>query len=265
MYELTRLLRAAGDGAGAGEGDPTPTGDTGQSGDVYTKEQLEAFRDTHLANARRKWDKEKAEIEKNLYTKLGISSADEIEEINRLREEAKQAEQRKREEKGEYEKILAERDKKHQQEKQEILNQKLQADNNFLDLAKEINLSQAALKAGADPATLDLVIAFTKSQVKVLDKNSVIPVDSHGEVPLNPDTGKEMTLDDFMKSFLADRPNLVKGSGTSGAGSHPGGRANGKLPTLDAIKEAAQSNPEQYKKWRDDGTIKAVQEAERKQ
>lgn len=254
------MLDPNGDGGGAGEGEGASgdQGDKGKGGaESYTKEQLEAFRDTHLANARRKWEKEKAEIEKNLYTKLGISSADEIEEINRLREDAKQAEQRKREEKGEYEKILAEREKKAKEREQQLLDEKTQAENNFFDLVKEINISQAALKAGAEPATLDLVVAYTKGQVKVIDKNTVVPIDNHGEVPLNPETGKEMTLNDFMKSFLAERPNLVKGSGTSGAGSSGTQTKHGKL-SLDEIKRIAKSDPARYAELKKDGTVQQV-------
>ena len=256
----TPLFLAEGDGGG--DGGDTSGGDSGDKGksETFTKEQMEQYMNSHLSKARKSWERERTDIEKNLYTKLGISSADEIEEINRLREEAKQSEQRKREEKGEYEKILAERDKKHREREQELQNQKLQSDNNFLDLAKEINISQAALKAGAEPATLDLVVAYTKAHVKVIDKNTVVPIDSHGEVPLNPETGKEMTLNDFMKSFLAERPNLVKGSGTSGAGSSGTQTKHGKL-SLEEVKRIAKTDPARYAELKKDGTIQQVVDA----
>lgn len=257
---MTPLFLA--DGDGGGDGGDTSGGDSGDKGksETFTKEQMEQYMNSHLSKARKSWERERTDIEKNLYTKLGISSAEEIEEINRLRDEAKQAEQRKREEKGEYEKILAERDRKHREREQELQNKILQSDNNFLDLAKEINISQAALKAGAEPATLKMLVAFIKPQVKVVDKDTVVPIDSHGEVPLNPETGKEMTLNDFMKSFLAESPNLVKGSGTSGAGSSGTQTKHGKL-SLEEVKRIAKTDPARYAELKKDGTIQQVVDA----
>lgn len=256
LNEYIGLYRSAEDGGGAADTGDTPPPKTEGSQEVFTKEQLDSYKDHHLAQARKKWEKDRDNIEKSLYTKLGISGPDEIERLSQLREEAEKAEQRKQEEKGQFDKILADKEKKWQQVEADLKKQVSDKDSAYVDLVKEIQLTNVALKAGADQSNVDMIVAFTKGNVKVVDKNTIVPVDQNGEVPLNPDTGKDMTLEEYMRGFLGNRPGLVKTAGTQGGGT-AAPRKTGDY-TVEDIKRIAQTDLAKFKELEKDGTVKRV-------
>lgn len=248
-------------GGEGGEGDENTQGNPpgGGSGEHYTKEQMENYMNSHLAKARKSWERDKENIEKNLYTKLGISGPDEIERLAQIREEAEKAEQRKQEEKGQFDKILADKEKKWQQAEADLKKQVSDKDSAYIDLVKEIQLTNMALKAGADQSNVDMIVAFTKGNVKVVDKNTIVPVDQNGDIPLNPDTGKDLTLEEYMRSFLSARPGLVKAAGGTGGGTGPV-RRTGEY-SIEDIKRIAQTDLPKFKELEKDGTVKRVMDA----
>ena len=261
MNELTRLLRAEGDGGGAGDvPPPDKTTEPAKGGDVYTKEQMENYFNSNMAAARRKWDKEKADIEKNLFTKLGISGPDEIDRLNQLREEAERIEQQKALEKGNFEKALADKEKKFQDIEAGYKSKIADISTRYEDNIKKVNLTDIALKAGADPMNIDMIVAFTKGNIKVIDDNTLQVVDASGNPLFDTDKGKEMALDDFMKSFLNSRPSLLKPSGTPGAGTSGIQGKHGRM-TIDELKHIAANDPKRYTQLKEDGTAQAVYDA----
>jgi len=267
--ESRLFLEAGAEGGGSaaggegGEGDNNTQGNPPGGGETYTKEQMDNYMNSHLAKARKSWERDKENIEKNLYTKLGISGPEEIERFSQLREEAEKAEQRKQEEKGQFDKILADKEKKWQQRESELTKQISEKDSAFDDLVKEIRLTNLLSQMGADPSNLDMIVAFTKGNVKVIDKNTVVPVDSSGEVPLNTDTGKDMTLEDYLKGFLGSRPNLVKPSGGPGGGSsQPRSYSN---TSLEQLKEIASKDPKRYAEMKASGEVqKIIEDAQKR-
>ena len=68
-----------------------------------------------------------------------------------------------------------------------------------------------------------------------------------------------MTLETYMKSFLSERPGLLKSSGSQGAGSHGSKGAQGY--TLEDIRRIASTDMAKYKQLAEDGTVKAVLDA----
>lgn len=250
---------AGGEGGEGGDNNTQGNPPGGGNGEHYTKEQMENYMNSHLAKARKSWERDKENIEKNLYTKLGISGPDEIERLAQIREEAEKAEQRKQEEKGQFDKILADKEKKWQQREADLIKERDTERNDRLDLIKENQLTNMALKAGADQSNVDMIVAFTKGNVKVVDKNTIVPVDQNGDIPLNPDTGKDLTLEEYMRSFLSARPGLVKAAPGTGGGTGVVRRTGDY--TIEDIKKIAQTDLQKFKELEKDGTVKRVMDA----
>lgn len=261
MNELNRLLRSPEGEGGAGDGNPPPAPSPEPKGEVYTKEQMENYFNSNMAAARRKWEKEKSELEKNFYTKLGISGPEEVERLNSLREEAEKAELRKQEEKGQYQKILDDTKRKYEDQIKLMEAEKSGLHDKYVSYKKRVALQDAALKAGADPGNIDMIVNFTERVVNLIDDNTFQVIDHNNEPMLDPDNGGEISIENYMKRFLSDRPGLLKASGIPGAGSAGGGRPGHVKYTPAEIKHIAETDPAKYAELRKDGTVQAVVEA----
>ncbi|HKQ32503.1 MAG TPA: hypothetical protein VJV40_04805, partial [Thermodesulfobacteriota bacterium] len=159
---------------------------------------------------------------------------------------------------AERESRFGEQSRKHEDEKREWRQK-------YESLLKRAELTQTALKAGADPANVDMIVSFTEQNLRVTDGGFRI-VDSDGRPALDPETGTETTLEKFMRGFLSERPGLVRPTSARGAGTGALGARPGKY-TLDEIREIARSDPRKYAELKSEGVVQEIYEkhlAERK-
>ena len=266
MYELYGLYRSPEGEGGAGEGatpPPEPSGGepnpgSGDSGGerTYTQEQLENLIKSRVDRLNKQYETKLKNREQDILTKYGFESEDDIARLNQVREEMEKAEQRKLEEKGKFDQILTEKEKKYSEMVQKERAEKEAAEIKYQSYRKRDALTNAALKAGADPDSIDIIVTFTERSVKMDGDEKFHVVDVNGEPELDHDTGSEITLDKFMKGFLEKRPNLLKSTGTSGAGTGASARV-GKY-TMEDIQKIASTDLPKYKELVKDGTVDAV-------
>ena len=173
-----------------------------------------------------------------------------------MQDKLEHEEQDKLEAKGKFDEILALNKKKAGEAYSKL--EKLNTETNFKydSYRKKIALTNVALKAGADHSNIDMIVNFIEKDINVIDDLTFQVVDYTGQPRLDPESGKEITLESFVKGFLDERPGLLQNSGTSGAGSS-GGKAGSKI-TMDELRNIAANDPARYKELRDDGTIQKV-------
>ena len=214
-----------------------------------------------LKAERKKHEKKMVHVEKDLMTRLGIQSEEDIEKLHELRTRLDNEEKEKLEAKGKFDEILTRNEKKHQAEKLE-LEQRLSSINGEYDsYRKKVALTDMALKANADPGNIDMIVNFIEKDISISDGSFQV-VDYDGHPRLDPDTGKEITLEAHIKNFLSQRPNLIKGAGTAGAGSSGSSGAAGM--SMDKLRDLAVSDPAKYAELRADGTVQRVIDESRK-
>jgi hypothetical protein len=260
ICETDRMRCAESDAAGS---DPNSGGkkeeidsEENQDGSekLFTESQVNKIVQLRLEKDRLRVDKE---VENRL-RELGIESAEDAaasKEWRRERDELLERTAREQEllrnELTERESRFGEQARMHEDEKREW-RQKYEL------LLKRAELTQTALKAGADPANVDMIVTFTEGRVKVTDGGFRV-VDSDGRPALDPETGTETTLEKFMRGFLSERPGLVRPASTKGAGTGALGARPGKY-TLDEIREIARSDPRKYAELKSEGVVQELYE-----
>lgn len=267
ICETDRVRRAESDAAGS---DPNSGGkkeeidsEENQDGNekLFTESQVNKIVQLRLEKDRLRVDKE---VENRL-KELGIESTEDAEASREWRQEREELLERTsreqellRNEMSENESRLGEQARAHEDEKRQWRQK-------YESLLKRAELTQAALKAGADPANVDLIVTFTERNVRVTDGGFRV-VDSDGRPALDPETGTETTVEKFIRGFLSGRPGLVKPAPTRGAGTGALGARTGKY-TLDEIREIARSDPRRYAELKSEGVVQELYEkhlAERK-
>ena len=178
----------------------------------------------------------------SMYKKLGVDDIDVA--INAVKTQ-KEAEEKQRIQKGEFEEILKTRTQEHQKEKSELENQLRdnKINKSLLESAskhKAINASQVV-----DLLKNDIKLNET-GNVEILDKNGIARYNKQGEL---------LTTDELVQEFLTQNPHFVSAT-PSGSGSVSNVDRQELNKSLN-LSELDFNNPEdrkkyaQYKKQRD--------------
>ena len=178
----------------------------------------------------------------SMYKKLGVDDIDVA--INAVKTQ-KEAEEKQRIQKGEFEEILKTRTQEHQKEKSELENQlrDIKINKSLLESAskhKAINASQVV-----DLLKNDIKLNET-GNVEILDKNGIARYNKQGEL---------LTTDELVQEFLTQNPHFVSAT-PSGSGSVSNVDRQELNKPLN-LSELDFNNPEdrkkyaQYKKQRD--------------
>ena len=178
----------------------------------------------------------------SMYKKLGVDDIDVA--INAVKTQ-KEAEEKQRIQKGEFEEILRTRTQEHQKEKSELENQlrDIKINKSLLEFAskhKAINASQVV-----DLLKNDIKLNET-GNVEILDKNGIARYNKQGEL---------LTTDELVQEFLTQNPHFVSAT-PSGSGSVSNVDRQELNKSLN-LSELDFNNPEdrkkyaQYKKQRD--------------
>jgi len=250
--EVEMAKRGKGDGSG-GVKEEGPAGDSAEK--VFTEADMNAELEARLESER---GRVVADIEGRLRD-AGVDGIDGVGElVKRLREKDEAAEtlagERARaiEEAGERERRFEHELRRHEGETREWRGK-------YESLLRRSELTQAALKAGADPSNVDMIVTFTEGSVKAVDGGGFQVVGKDGSPVLDPETGSGMTIEKYMRGFLSERPGLVKSSQARGAGTGALGGAQGRY-TLEEIREIARTDPKRYAELKSEGVVQEVYE-----
>jgi hypothetical protein len=221
---------------------------------LFTESQVNKIVQLRLEKDRLRVDKE---VESRL-KELGIESAEDAAASRDWRRERDDLLARTgremellRKELAVRESRIGEQSRLHEDEKR-VWRQKYES------LLKRAELTQTALKAGADPANVDMIVTFTERNVMVTDSGFRV-VELDGRPALDPETGTETTVEKYMRRFLSERPGLVRPASTKGAGTGALGAGMGKY-TLDEIREIARSDPRKYAELKREGVVQELYE-----
>ena len=207
--------------------------------DVQETPQAQTFTQDEVNNiVERRLAKERG----SMYKKLGVDDIDVA--INAVKTQ-KEAEEKQRIQKGEFEEILKTRTQEHQKEKSELENQlrDIKINKSLLESAskhKAINASQVV-----DLLKNDIKLNET-GNVEILDKNGIARYNKQGEL---------LTTDELVQEFLTQNPHFVSAT-PSGSGSVSNVDRQELNKSLN-LSELDFNNPEdrkkyaQYKKQRD--------------
>ena len=174
----------------------------------------------------------------SMYKKLGVDDIDVA--INAVKTQ-KEAEEKQRIQKGEFEEILKTRTQEHQKEKSELENQlrDIKINKSLLESAskhKAINASQVV-----DLLKNDIKLNET-GNVEILDKNGIARYNKQGEL---------LTTDELVQEFLTQNPHFVSAT-PSGSGSVSNVDRQELNKSLN-LSELNFNNPEdkkRYAEWR---------------
>ena len=195
----------------------TPTGQT------FTQDEVNNIVERRLAKERG-----------SMYKKLGVDDIDVA--INAVKTQ-KEAEEKQRIQKGEFEEILKTRTQEHQKEKSELENQlrDIKINKSLLESAskhKAINASQVV-----DLLKNDIKLNET-GNVEILDKNGIARYNKQGEL---------LTTDELVQEFLTQNPHFVSAT-PSGSGSVSNVDRQELNKPLN-LSELNFNNPEDRKKY----------------
>lgn len=195
----------------------TPTGQT------FTEDEMNEIVKKRLAKERGIW-----------YKKLGVDDFDVAVQAVKTQ---KEAEEKQRIQKGEFEEILKTRTQEHQKEKSELENQlrDIKINKSLLESAskhKAINASQVV-----DLLKNDIKLNET-GNVEILDKNGIARYNKQGEL---------LTTDELVQEFLTQNPHFVSAT-PSGSGSVSNVDRQELNKPLN-LSELNFNNPEDRKKY----------------
>ncbi|GJM14941.1 MAG: hypothetical protein DHS20C13_02680 [Thermodesulfobacteriota bacterium] len=252
---LDRVCWAADDNSSQAS---TETGDDPNSGGrqeekMFTESQVNKIVQTRLERERSKIDKE---VESRI-KELGLDNIDEAQALGNWRDERDLLLRQNSEQKESLEKAISDRDHRLNEELRFHESQKRQWQSKYESYRKKAELTQLALKAGADPENVDMIVTFTEGKVNLLDDGSIKVISEGGTALIDPETGQEMGVQKFMTNFLSERPGLVKAGRLRGAGT---GALNAKVGgyTIDEIKQIAKADPKKYKELKEEGIVQSI-------
>lgn len=271
ICEFDRVLRAESDASGSdpnsggikeesesGE-NPARQGDAVASPDgnekLFTESQVNKIVQVRLERERAKIEKE---VESRL-KELGIESAEDAIASKDWRREKEEFLEKAARENDRLQHEFAERESRFSEQSRQREAEKREWRMKYESLLKRAELTQAALKAGADPANVDMIVTFTEGSVRLTDGGGFSVVETDGRPMLDPETGTEATVEKFMRGFLSERPGLVRPAPARGAGTGALGARPGKY-TLDEIREIARTDPKKYAELKSEGVVQALYE-----
>lgn len=223
----------------------------------FTEDQVNKIVQERLERERSKGKKDKDSVKSEILAEWGITNEDEALEAKDFIRNKAEIEQRKREERGEYEKNLAEKDKKHQEEVSRYKGESSEWKGKYESYYKNDQLTTTGLRIGADPESIAVLVKYAEDSIQVGPDGHLQVVDYRGEVRHDPDDlSKEMTIETRLGELLREFPKLQKSSGTQGAGSNSSRGTNGY--TKEQILDLAKNNIKKYAELKEDGTVDAV-------
>ena len=107
---------------------------------------------------------------------------------------------------------------------------KLEAANKRIEQLQGVQRDNAILKAAANAYSPEQVVQLLKSEITVDNDGNLVVVDDKGNPRLNPTTGKPISVEQHVATYLEANKHLVKGSGVPGVGSsnrNASGNGNG--------------------------------------
>ena len=218
---------------------------------VFTEAELNAELEARL-------ESERGKLEDGLRS-AGVEGIDGVRElVKRLRDKEEAVEAlavegaRADEEAGERERRFEHELRRHEDETREWRGK-------YEALLRRSELTQAALKAAAGPSNVDMLVTFTEGSVKSFEGGGFHVVGKDGTPTLDPETGKEMTVERYMRGFLSERPGLVRPSQARGAGTGTLGGSQGRY-SLEEIREIARTDPKRYAELKGEGVVQEVYE-----
>jgi len=178
----------------------------------------------------------------SMYKKLGVDDIDVA--INAVKTQ-KEAEEKQRIQKGEFEEILKTRTQEHQKEKSELENQ-----------LKDIKINKSLLESASKHKAINAsqVVDLLKNDIKLNETGNVEILDKNGIARYNKQ-GELLTTDELVQEFLTQNPHFVSAT-PSGSGSVSNVDRQELNKSLN-LSELDFNNPEdrkkyaQYKKQRD--------------
>jgi len=178
----------------------------------------------------------------SMFKKLGVDDIDIA--INAVKTQ-KEAEEKQRIQKGEFEEILKTRTQEHQKEKSELENQ-----------LKDIKINKSLLESASKHKAINAsqVVDLLKNDIKLNETGNVEILDKNGIARYNKQ-GELLTTDELVQEFLTQNPHFVSAT-PSGSGSVSNVDRQELNKSLN-LSELDFNNPEdrkkyaQYKKQRD--------------
>ena len=178
----------------------------------------------------------------SMFKKLGVDDIDVA--INAVKTQ-KEAEEKQRIQKGEFEEILRTRTQEHQKEKSELENQ-----------LKDIKINKSLLESASKHKAINAsqVVDLLKNDIKLNETGNVEILDKNGIARYNKQ-GELLTTDELVQEFLTQNPHFVSAT-PSGSGSVSNVDRQELNKSLN-LSELDFNNPEdrkkyaQYKKQRD--------------
>ena len=141
----------------------------------------------------------------SMYKKLGVDDLDIA--VTAVKTQ-KEAEEKQRIQKGEFEEILKTRTQEHQKEKTQLENQ-----------LKDIKINKSLLSSASKNKAInpDQVVELLKGNIKLNETGNVEILDKNGNARYNK-LGEVLTTDELVQEFLTQNPHFVSAT-PSGSGS----------------------------------------------
>ena len=170
----------------------------------------------------------------SMYKKLGVDDIDVA--INAVKTQ-KEAEEKQRIQKGEFEEILKTRTQEHQKEKSELENQ-----------LRDIKINKSLLSSASKNKAInpDQVVELLKNNIKLNESGNVEILDKNGIARYNKQ-GELLTTDELVQEFLTQNPHFVSAT-PSGSGSVSNVDRQELNKPLN-LSDLDMNNPEDRKKY----------------
>ena len=141
----------------------------------------------------------------SMYKKLGV---DDLEVAVNAVKSQKEAEEKQRIQRGEFEEILKNKTQEFTKEKQELQNQ-----------LRDIKINKSLLSSASKNKAInpDQVVELLKNNIKLNESGNVEILDKSG-LPRYNQTGELLTTDELVQEFLTQNPHFVSAT-PSGSGS----------------------------------------------
>lgn len=185
---------------------------------TFTQEEVDAIVKARLAKQSKKYE----EVDMNEYRSL------------KKQQEEKELEERKA--RGEFEKILQEQKKKHD-EQLAILKQQLHKE--------KVDGSLLKVAGSRNAVNPEQVASLLRNNVKLGDDGEVYVLNENGEIAYDTDSATPLGVDKLVNSFLDANPHFLR-AGPSGSGSEASvGEASGEID----ISQLDMKNPAHRQKY----------------
>ena len=170
----------------------------------------------------------------SMYKKLGVDDLDIA--VTAVKTQ-KEAEEKQRIQKGEFEEILKTRTQEHQKAKSELENQ-----------LKDIKINKSLLSSASKNKAInpDQVVELLKENIKLNETGNVEILDKNGLARYNK-LGELLSTDELVQEFLTQNPHFVSAT-PSGSGSVSNEGRN-ELNTPIKLSDLDMTNPEDRKKY----------------